>query len=225
MDSSTSLEANPRRQLSYEEWIEQLGREAKAIAQQKPKRLTVLAGDSISLWFPVEMLPRERVWLNQAISGETSAGLLKRLDLFEETVPETIFVMIGINDVIRGVNDRTILANQQEIVRDLKESHPKAQIVLQSILPHAGDAATWEGRDRLLAIPNRRIQELNDELETIAREEGVYFLNLYPIFTDSAGDLRMEYSTDGLHLNPKGYEIWSVALQVYGHELLEPELQ
>ncbi|WP_347277852.1 SGNH/GDSL hydrolase family protein [Leptolyngbya sp. FACHB-711] len=225
MDSSTSLEANPRRQLSYEEWIEQLGREAKAIAQQKPKRLTVLAGDSISLWFPVEMLPRERVWLNQAISGETSAGLLKRLDLFEETAPETIFVMIGINDVIRGVNDRTILANQQEIVRDLKESHPKAQIVLQSILPHAGDAATWEGRDRLLAIPNRRIQELNDELETIAREEGVYFLNLYPIFTDSAGDLRMEYSTDGLHLNPKGYEIWSVALQVYGHELLEPELQ
>jgi len=224
LDASLSLEDNPRRQLSYEQWIEQLGREAEAITQQKPKRLTVLAGDSISLWFPGDLLPRERVWLNQGISGETSAGLLRRLDLFEDTTPETIFVMIGINDVIRGVEDRTLLANQQEIVRDLKESHPKAQIVLQSILPHAGEAATWEGRDRLLEIPNTRIRELNRELEAIAREEGIYFLNLYPIYADAAGNLRMEYSTDGLHLSSKGYEIWSVALQVYGYEVLEPAL-
>ncbi|WP_206603092.1 SGNH/GDSL hydrolase family protein [Leptolyngbya ohadii] len=223
-NSPADLQTNPRHQLSYEQWIEQLGREATAIADQSPKRLTVLAGDSISLWFPGDLLPKERVWLNQGISGETSAGLLKRLDLFDETAPETIFVMIGINDVIKDVGDRTILANQQEIVRDLKEAHPKAQIVLQSILPHAGEAATWEGRDRLLAIPNTRIQELNRQLEAIAREEGIYFLNLYPLFADSSGDLRMEYSTDGLHLNPRGYEVWSVALQVYGHEVLEPAL-
>lgn len=224
-EASTDLTANPRHQLSYEQWLEQLKREAAAIAQQNPKRLSVLAGDSISLWFPSELLPRERVWLNQGISGETSAGLLRRLDLFDKTRPETIFVMIGVNDLLKDVSDRTLLANQQEILRDLKASHPKAQIVLQSILPHAGDAATWEGRDRLLAIPNSRIQELNSELEAIAREEGVYFLNLYPVFADADGNLRMDYSTDGLHLNPRGYEVWSVALQVYGHEVLEPALR
>jgi lysophospholipase L1-like esterase len=211
-----------RHQLTYQQWVDLLAQEAKVTADQKPSHLSILAGDSISLWFPQTLLPQQRHWLNQGISGETSAGLLRRLNLFDQTKPETIFVMIGINDLIKGVSKDTLLANQQEIVRSLKETHPKAQIVLQSILPHAGTKATWEGRDRLRAIPESRIQDLNRELEAIAQQEDVYFLDLYPLFTDAQGDLRTELSTDGLHLNAQGYQIWSIALQVYSREVLEP---
>ena len=211
-----------RHQLTYQQWVDLLAQEAKVTVSQKPDHLSVLAGDSISLWFPQTLLPQKRHWLNQGISGETSAGLLRRLDLFDQTKPETIFVMIGINDLIKGVSEDTLLANQEEIVRSLKESHPKAQIVMQSILPHAGTKATWEGRDHLRAIPESRIQDLNRELEAIAQQENVYFLDLYPLFTDAQGDLRAELSTDGLHLNAQGYQIWSIALQVYSREVLEP---
>lgn len=213
----------PRHQLTYQQWVDQLRREADVVADQKPIHLAVLAGDSISLWFPQALLPSGRVWLNQGISGETSTGLLRRLKLFDRTQPETIFVMIGINDLIRGVSDETIIANQQEIIRDLADTHPKAQIVLQSILPHAGEEATWEGRDRLLAVPNQRIQQLNKSLEELARQEGVYYLDLYPLFANSKGDLRSELSTDGLHLSSQGYQTWSIALQVYNREVLDPE--
>jgi lysophospholipase L1-like esterase len=206
----------PRHQLSYWEWVDILKQEAKVAAKKNLPHLTILAGDSLSLWFPSELLPKDRNWLNQGISGEKTTGLLKRLDLFNATNPETIFVMIGINDLIRGVSDETILENQQQIMRSLRKSHPTAQIVVQSILPHGVEQVTWESKEKLLAISNSRIRQLNQQLEGIAKKEGVKYLDLYPLFANSQGNLRPELSTDGLHLSQQGYLVWSSAIQLYG---------
>lgn len=205
----------PRHQLSYEEWVDLLGQEAAAAAANRPEHLTILAGDSLSLWFPPDLLPPHHGWLNQGISGETSAGLLQRLDLFEQTEPETILVMIGINDLIRGISSDTMLANQRLIVQTLKTAHPQAQIVVQSILPHAAEHAIWEGREQLLELPNSRIRNLNQALRAIAQEENVYYLDLYPLFSDSQGNMQLDLSTDGLHLSPRGYLVWRSALQLF----------
>lgn len=213
----------PRHRWTYEQWVEQLGREASAMALNPPEHLTILAGDSLSLWFPNQLLPLDRTWLNQGISGETTEGLLKRLKLFDRTQPETILVMIGINDLIRGSVDDTILSNQRLILRRLRRNHPDAQIVLQSILPHGGEETTWEGRDRLLAIPNTRIQEINEKLSAIASEEGVEYLDLNPLFSDEQGNLRPELTTDGLHLSRQGYIVWRSALMLFEHLKLPPE--
>ncbi|MFY7804955.1 MAG: GDSL-type esterase/lipase family protein [Limnoraphis robusta] len=225
-DQLSNLDSTPRlalrHQWTYQEWVEQLEREAQAVATNPPKRLTVLAGDSLSLWFPSDLLPSERTWLNQGISGETSAGLLKRLKALDITEPETIFVMIGINDLIRGVDDQTLLNNYREIVRDLRWVHPNTKIVVQSILPHSAEKASWEGRDRLRTIPNHRIRNLNRELEAIALAEGALYLNLHPLFTDEKGQLRSELSTDGLHLNDKGYLVWMSGIQLFSQIKLQP---
>ncbi len=204
-----------RHKFDYQEWVNILEQEAEVAAEKKPRNLTVMAGDSLSLWFPSELLPENKTWLNQGISGEKTAGLLQRLNLFDKTTPETIFVMIGINDLIAGVSDRTILDNQRQILTYLHKKHPKAQIVVQSILPHQGEQATWEGKEKLLAIPNSRIRNLNQQLRTIAAKESVKYLNLYPLFADKQGNLRSNFTTDGLHLNPDGYLVWSSALQLY----------
>jgi lysophospholipase L1-like esterase len=205
----------PKHRWTYQQWVTQLRREAQATAEKRPQHLTILAGDSLSLWFPPQLLPKGRTWLNQGISGETSAGLLKRLNLLDITQPETIFVMIGINDLLRGVDNETLLNNYQAIIQELRWVHPNAQIVIQSILPHSDEKATWEGRDRLGNIPNRRIRYLNRELQDIAEASGVFFLDLHPLFTDERGQLRPELSTDGLHLNEQGYLVWSSGLQLF----------
>jgi lysophospholipase L1-like esterase len=92
-------------------------------------------------------------------------------------------------------------------------------------LPHGGEQTRWEGRDRLLSIPATRIQALNQELEAIAKQEGVYFLDLYSVFANAQGNFRSDLTTDGLHLSQQGYRIWSIALQVYSREVLEPDWQ
>ena len=211
----------PRHKWTYQQWVTQLGREAEAAAENRRSRLRVLAGDSLSMWFPTKLLPVDRIWLNQGISGETSVGLLKRLQLFDRTAPDTVFVMIGINDLLRGASDEGILDNQRQIIRDLRWAHPKAEVVVQSILPHSGEQATWENRDRLLAIPNSRIRAINRRLKEIASSENVLYLDLYPLFADADGNLPTELSTDGLHLNDQGYLVWRSALQLFGQMQLK----
>jgi lysophospholipase L1-like esterase len=226
--SSTTIQAvtpelGERHKLSYRQWVDILKQEAKVAAEKKSQNLTVLLGDSLSLWFPIELLPEDKNWLNQGISGETSGGLLKRLEAFDRAEPQIIFVMIGINDLIRGVSDETILKNHQQIMSYLKKAHPKTQIVVQSILPHGAEEATWEGREKLLVIPNTRIRELNEQLQAIAIKEGVKYLDLHPLFTNKEGNLRPEFSTDGLHLSPQGYLVWRSALQMYSEMELKPQ--
>lgn len=210
----------PRHQLTYERWVTLLAQESRVAAEKRPSHLTVLAGDSISLWFPQDLLPVGFTWLNQGISGETSYGLLRRLKLFDATEPETIFVMIGINDLIRGVSELTLLANQQEIIRHLKTAHPRSRIVVQSILPHAVDRLLRQNRrplpvwtERLASVPNRRIRELNQELAAIAKAERVDYLELHPYFLDPEDNLSAELTTDGLHLSHSGYQVWRSHLE------------
>ncbi len=214
-------ELGPRHQLNYQQWVALLHKEAEVLATEQPKNLAILIGDSISLWFPNDLLPPDQTWLNQGISGETSAGLLNRLDVLDKTQPEVIYMLIGINDLIRGEKDETILANQQLIIRYLRKVHPQTKIVVQSILPHGADQATWEGRDRLLSIPNSRIQELNKQLKAIAKDESVIYLDLYSLFADTSGNLKPELSTDGLHLSTQGYLVWRNALLVLNQLVLD----
>ena len=53
--------------------------------------------------------------------------------------------------------------------------------------------------------------------------DGVY-LNLHPLFTDQQGNLRSNFTTDGLHLSPPGYLVWRTALQMYTNQQLTPQL-
>jgi len=204
-----------RRTLDYQQWVALLETEAVAAAQTDLPRQTLLLGDSISLWFPAALLPGRRTWLNQAISGENSSGLLNRLPLLNQNEVESAFIMIGINDLIWGRSETDLTNNLRAIIRYLQAQHPQAQIVVQSILPHSGPAATWEGRDRLLALPLERIVAVNAQFKQIAAETGVEYLDLYPLFVNGEGFLRADLTTDGLHLNANGYLVWRSALALY----------
>jgi lysophospholipase L1-like esterase len=206
--------------LSYEQWLDVLKQEAIAVSTKNPEQLTVLLGDSLSLWFPPEQLPGDRSWLNQGISGETTAAMLKRLSFLDETKPQTILVMAGINDLKSGVSEADLLANYRTIVQTLKQKHPETELVIQSILPHSGAAMTVEEADRLKAISNEQIFRINQKLATIAKEEQALFLNLHPLFADQEGMLRSDLTTDGLHLSPAGYLVWSTALQTFSQTQL-----
>ncbi|MEO3705195.1 SGNH/GDSL hydrolase family protein [Trichormus azollae] len=192
-----------QQKVSYKDWKGLLAMEARAISQgQGTNRLSILVGDSLSMWFPKEKLPTGKLWLNQGISGDTSKGVLRRLSAFSTTRPEVIYLMIGINDLLRGASDQTILINHRRIIHSLRHTHPKSQIMVQSILPvsHA-------------QISNSRILYINSKISLITKKEGVYYLNINNWFANSDGNLRSDLTTDGVHLSPQGYDLWRFALQ------------
>ncbi len=202
-----------RHHLSYQQWLDLLGQEAKIAAENPPGELYILLGDSISLWFPAHFLPPGN-WLNQGISGETTAGLRLRLDILDQTKPKAIFLMVGINDLLQGVRPKTVLANQKQTIRYLKRVHPNTVIVVQSILPHGAETATWEGRKKLIETPNAEVRKMNQSIKEMAKSEGVVYLDLYSLFANEQGNLRIELSTDGLHLNAEGYKLWRLAMDI-----------
>jgi lysophospholipase L1-like esterase len=200
--SYESLWIDAHEQPTYEQWKSLLEREAQAVAQgQGSNRLAVLLGDSISMWFPQDRLPGGQIWLNQGISGDTSRGILSRLSALRGTRPDTIYILAGINDLRQGMGVDEILENHRQILRHLRQDHPGVQVILQSILP-----------TRLAQISNQQINWINQQLAAIAREEGASYLDLYAQFSDRTGNLQLELTTDGLHLNARGYELWQGTL-------------
>lgn len=190
-------------QPSHQQWQALLAREAKAVeAGQGSNRLTVLVGDSLSMWLPPDLLPRDRFWLNQGISGDTTAGILQRLHFFADTRPTTIHLMAGINDLKNGASDADVINNLREIMVRLQQQHPQAQIVVHSILP-----TRWP------QLPSGRIRRINGYVQFLAQQQGVEFLDLQSTFADAEGNLRLELTSDGLHLSPQGYQLWQLALQ------------
>ncbi len=190
---------------THEQWQGLLALEARAIATgQGENSLNILVGDSLSLWFPPDQLPPGKLWLNQSVSGEATRHILQRLSFLESTQPDRIFVLAGINDLRQGVRDEVIIANWRTMVQTLRQQHPQAEIVLQSLLP-----------TRLAAIPNERIRDLNRQLAAIAQQEGASYLDLHRWFTDRQGNLQKELTTDGIHLSRQGYGVWQQVLQDY----------
>ncbi len=195
--------AGKKQQLTYDDWKTLLALEAKAIAQGQGKnRLSILVGDSLSMWFPKEKLPSGKLWLNQGISGDTSTGIVNRLSVFAQTRPDAIYVMAGINDLRKGADDEVILHNYRRIIRKLRQSHPRTQIFVQTILP-----------THLPKISNSRIRHINIQLAQIAKDEKVNYLNIHSWFADTDGNLRSDLTTDGLHLSAEGYDVWRFAIQ------------
>lgn len=228
--SDQEIEAEPafarqlgeRHALEYQQWVSLLQAEADAAVAINAPRQNVLLGDSITLWFPHEMLPGRKTWLNQAISGENSGGLLNRLYVLDNNEVEAFFIMVGINDMIWSGKDEDLAYNVRTMVNYLREKHPDAKVVVQSLLPHGGENASWEGRDKLKDITPSRIQAVNENLELIAAELDVDYLNLFPLFANGEGFMRSDLTTDGLHLNKDGYMVWRTAIALYNEANFEP---
>jgi lysophospholipase L1-like esterase len=218
----------PRQQLSYEEWLDLLAQEAQTTAELQPNNLAIVLGDSLSLWLPSQGLPPRFTWLNQGLSGDTLEGLRRRIGAIASTQPRLILVMAGANDLLKQRGDDEILQQYEQLLIELRAQHPEAKIVVQSILPHGsarlireqrGQRSAPEWAERLIAIPNQRIRDLNQQLQTMTLALDGQYLDLHSVFCDEAGDLRDDLSSDGLHLSPAGYTLWQSQLALPLHRL------
>ena len=62
---------------------------------------------------------------------------------------------------------------------------------------------------------NANILQLNEELRKLAQKYGDTYIDLVPVFQDEAGRLPQELTSDGLHLNERGYELWRQQLEPF----------
>jgi Lysophospholipase L1 and related esterases len=200
-------------QPNYQDWLDILKQESDLIQDKIAKksdssRLNILLGDSLSMWFPNNLLPSGKLWLNQGISGDTTSGILKRLDIFAKNNINNIYILAGINDLKRQVPVAEILKNYQKIIDYLQYNYPDSRILVQSIFP-----TQLPTEILTFSIPNSLIKQLNQNLAQQVNDQGSIYLDFYQRFTNTQGNLRSELTTDGLHLSLEGYKVWQFALK------------
>lgn len=160
----------------------------------------VFLGDSITDGGEWTELTGNQKCINRGISGDTSWGILTRLDEVIESRPGKVFLMIGTNDLARGKPVAAVRDKIAEILDAIGKLTPSTKVYLQSVLP------TIESLAPLYL--NDRINSLNEQLKVLAVARGAVWIDLAARFKDESGKLKTSLTDDGLHLNGEGYILW-----------------
>lgn len=188
-------------------------RELNQISLKEPA--IIFIGDSLVEYYPLnELLQSPKTILNRGIRGYKTDQLLEQLDahLFGQAL-DKIFLLIGTNDLGKEVPQDQVLANIEGIIQAVARDYPLAQLQLLSVLP-VNEKEKYQGTVHIRT--NEKIQALNRAYQDLA---GIYmnvrFIDLYDVFLDENGQLREDFTTDGLHLTIAGYAALSKGLQAY----------
>ncbi|MDR7869043.1 MAG: GDSL-type esterase/lipase family protein [Sporomusaceae bacterium] len=100
-----------------------------------PARPVVFLGDSITYGGDWEDLFPATLVENRGIGGDTTLGLLNRLDQVIALKPSQIFLMIGMNDLCYNRPIPEVIANYRRILGRFREELPDTKVYVQSVLP------------------------------------------------------------------------------------------
>lgn len=153
---------------------------------------------------------------NRGISGDTTEGVLNRLDEVVKSKPLKIFLMIGINDIGDGLSTDLILNNYKKIVSIIKDKSPSTKLYIQSVLPCNSKLMIKDDRNARRNVTN--ISNLNKQLLELSLNENIKYIELNNEFKDSNGELVERLSLDGVHINGEAYLMWKNIINEYVYE-------
>lgn len=169
-------------------------------------------GDSITDWWPKNgkdswsaFAPYQPA--NFGIMAMRTEGLLWNINNGEidGLTPKTTVILIGVNNILQCPDEKPewVAAGIEKIVATVREKMPATNILLMGILP-ARNPASHPARARIAEV-NRLIAKLDDG-------KHVRFLDIGSQFLDADGNVRKDLTSDLLHPNAKGYQVWKNAL-------------
>jgi acyl-CoA thioesterase-1 len=175
------------------------------------ERVIVAFGDSLTAGFGVAA---EEAWpaliearlrreglpyrvVNAGVSGDTTAGGVRRVDWVLRNRPEVAVVALGANDGLRGLSTDAMRANLTTIVERLRAGGARVLVAGMEVPPNYGAAYARAFRG---VFPE------------VARQTGAA---LMPFLLDGvAADPRLNQA-DGIHPNPGGHR--AIAERVWPH--------
>ena len=173
----------------------------------------IFIGDSIVEYYPLqELFGTAKTIVNRGIRGYQTRLLLENLDahLYGDAVDQ-IVLLIGTNDIGKDIPMNEALDNLERVIQSIARDYPLSQIKLLSILPvNEGE----KYKQTVYIRTNEKIREWNQAYEALASAYmQVDFVPVYDSLTDTEGQLKKDYTTDGLHLSVAGYQVLSEALK------------
>jgi hypothetical protein len=166
-----------------------------------PDRAVLFVGSSsIRLWKTTESFPGLPV-INRGFGGSQFFDLNGYFDrIVTPYSPEVIVVYEGDNDISDGKTSQEVLDGYMAFVAKVQEALPKTRVVFIPIKPSLARWELWP-----------QMSEANMWIRDVAGRDPLLF------YADTATPMLLQEGTpdpslfldDGLHLNAKGYALWT----------------
>ena len=156
---------------------------------------SVVIGDSIAQGFA------EFDVLNaSSVTARTGAGLTQldgQIEAAREINPATVFLSLGINDVIATNGDvDAFISDYTSVLNQIREELPGVNIFVNSILPAQQKAVSEES-------VYGQISEYNEALRVLCRSRDIGFIDNTELVQEEY------YEQDGIHFRSEFYPLWA----------------
>ena len=165
----------------------------------------VMIGDSITRsaeWN--EIFPSVKI-ANRGINGDTISDILARLDSVLSVQPQRALLMVGINDIYRGIPVNDIVRDYKIVVSILVQND--IEVIVQSTLECTIGSGGC-GSKQITAVRN-----LNDRLQKYTNEIDLRYIDINKGLSSKETGLLPKYSYDGVHLSAEGYFVWAKQIE------------
>ena len=180
----------------------------KADAKTPPPKGAVLflGSSSIVGWNLKKCFP-DLTAINRGFGGSQIADSVRFVDrIVVPYEPKTIVFYAGDNDIASGKTPEQALADFRALVARIHAALPKTRILFVSIKP---SIARWKLVDRMRKA-NELIQEFTKSDERLG-----YVDMAKAMIGEDGKPIPDLFAPDGLHLSPKGHELWTSIVKPY----------
>lgn len=177
----------------------------------------VFVGDSLTYTYDLEKYyGKDYHFTNSGVDGEVTWGVLSDLEnRVYRYNPSKVFLLIGTNDILKGRTMDEILTNIKKIVENIKENRPYCKIYLISLYPVNETDDPKISKNTVANRTNDFIQKINKEYKKIAKDYQINYIDMYSKLLDDEGNLKLEYTKEGLHLVDEGFKVVTKELKKY----------
>lgn len=181
------------------------------------KENIVFYGDSITDYYNLRKFYPGIPVVNSGTAGFQTQDLI---NLVEERVyvynPTKVFLMIGTNDIeFTDLSDEELVDNIKEIINLIRDKRKKTKIYVESIYPVNNTDDEKVDKEMVKSRSNDRIKKINKLIKEMCKKEKVTYIDIYDLLTDEDGNLKLDYTHEGLHINDNGYEVITNELMKY----------
>lgn len=162
---------------------------------------------------------------NFGISGDRTQHVLWRITEGKELdgiQPKLAVMMIGTNNVSSGSAEE-IADGIKAIIKELRQARPSMKILLLGVFPRSTKPGNMLKDVENVAADQQqpKIKAINDIIAKCDDGKNVVYLDIGGKFLDKNGALPRTIMNDFLHLTPKGYAIWTEAIEAKVKDLLK----
>ena len=149
--------------------------------------------------------------LGRTFTGDRE-GTIRNLSALMYTKPDGHLLrseMALISNMARTIKDKDeksrLMKKYDEILCRIEKAIPDIEIYLMAYFPINYEAATEEMKPCLLIRTNERINEANKAVTELARKHQARYIDINDPLKDADGNLRADYTIEGMHIKEEGY--------------------